>query len=111
MLTLEAIRTAPKVVLHDHLDGGLRPGTVIDLAERPGFDDVVYPIIVVRKDDGDEIAVHAFHAVLRAKLAENKPAIGDRIAIRYEGKIKAKTEGHPAYHGYSVVVESADDLS
>src|SRR5690554_1307330 len=28
----EEIRTAPKVLLHDHLDGGLRPATVVDLA-------------------------------------------------------------------------------
>ena len=26
-----SIRTAPKVLLHDHLDGGLRPGTIIDI--------------------------------------------------------------------------------
>lgn len=30
------IRRAPKVVLHDHLDGGLRPETVLSLAERAG---------------------------------------------------------------------------
>ncbi|MGG2458353.1 adenosine deaminase [Streptomyces sp. RGM 3693] len=30
--TAEQIRRAPKVLLHDHLDGGLRPGTVVDLA-------------------------------------------------------------------------------
>ena len=34
--TLEQIRRAPKVVLHDHLDGGLRPCTVIDLARDAG---------------------------------------------------------------------------
>jgi len=34
--TLEQIRRAPKVVLHDHLDGGLRPATVIDLARDAG---------------------------------------------------------------------------
>jgi adenosine deaminase len=34
--TLEQIRRAPKVVLHDHLDGGLRPATVIDLARDTG---------------------------------------------------------------------------
>ena len=28
----EVIAAAPKVLLHDHLDGGLRPQTVIDLA-------------------------------------------------------------------------------
>src|SRR6266850_6662394 len=32
VLPLETLRAAPKVLLHDHLDGGLRPATVIDLA-------------------------------------------------------------------------------
>jgi adenosine deaminase len=33
----ETIREAPKVLLHDHLDGGLRPQTVIDLASEFGY--------------------------------------------------------------------------
>ncbi|MEP6979660.1 MAG: adenosine deaminase [Nakamurella sp.] len=37
-LTTETIRRAPKVLLHDHLDGGLRPSTVIDLAAAIGHD-------------------------------------------------------------------------
>jgi adenosine deaminase len=36
-LTLESIRRAPKVLLHDHLDGGLRPQTVLELAEEAGY--------------------------------------------------------------------------
>jgi adenosine deaminase len=32
------IRTAPKVLLHDHLDGGLRPQTIIDLAAAIGYE-------------------------------------------------------------------------
>jgi len=31
------VRRAPKVLLHDHLDGGLRPQTVIDLAADAGY--------------------------------------------------------------------------
>jgi adenosine deaminase len=38
MLTLDTIRRAPKALLHDHLDGGLRPATVIDLASEFGYD-------------------------------------------------------------------------
>ncbi|HEY7468780.1 MAG TPA: adenosine deaminase [Acidimicrobiia bacterium] len=30
----------PSVLLHDHLDGGLRPGTVLELAEACGYDDL-----------------------------------------------------------------------
>ena len=37
-LNAETIATAPKVLLHDHLDGGLRPATLVDLAERDGYD-------------------------------------------------------------------------
>jgi adenosine deaminase len=32
MLSLETLRAAPKVLLHDHLDGGLRPATIVELA-------------------------------------------------------------------------------
>ncbi len=39
-LTLDTIRHAPKALLHDHLDGGLRPATVLDLAEQIGYDDL-----------------------------------------------------------------------
>ena len=31
------IRTLPKVLLHDHLDGGLRPETIVDLAKESGY--------------------------------------------------------------------------
>ncbi|MEU6116147.1 adenosine deaminase [Streptomyces sp. NPDC047117] len=36
--TAEQIRRAPKVLLHDHLDGGLRPATIVDLARETGYD-------------------------------------------------------------------------
>ncbi len=35
-LTRDQIQRAPKVLLHDHLDGGLRPQTVLELAEQVG---------------------------------------------------------------------------
>jgi adenosine deaminase len=38
--TIEQIRAMPKVLLHDHLDGGLRPETVIDLADDIGYSDL-----------------------------------------------------------------------
>ena len=37
MIPLETLRAAPKVLLHDHLDGGLRPPTVIELAREQGY--------------------------------------------------------------------------
>ncbi|MBA3523439.1 MAG: adenosine deaminase [Geodermatophilaceae bacterium] len=37
-LTPETIRSVPKVLLHDHLDGGLRPQTVLELATETGHE-------------------------------------------------------------------------
>jgi adenosine deaminase len=34
--TRDQIQRAPKVLLHDHLDGGLRPQTVLELADAVG---------------------------------------------------------------------------
>lgn len=33
----EFVRSLPKVLLHDHLDGGLRPATVVELARETGY--------------------------------------------------------------------------
>jgi adenosine deaminase len=37
-LPLSALRHAPKVVLHQHLDGSLRPATVLELAQTNGYE-------------------------------------------------------------------------
>lgn len=39
-LGLEQIRKAPKALLHDHLDGGLRPSTVLEIAGQVGYDEL-----------------------------------------------------------------------
>jgi len=49
MLSLETIRQAPKALLHDHLDGGLRPATIVDLAGEFGYRDLP-------TEDPDELA-------------------------------------------------------
>jgi len=36
--TAEQVRRAPKALLHDHLDGGLRPSTIVDLAAEIGHE-------------------------------------------------------------------------
>jgi adenosine deaminase len=38
MLSPDTIREAPKALLHDHLDGGLRPATIVELAAEFGYD-------------------------------------------------------------------------
>ena len=54
MIPLETLRAAPKVLLHDHLDGGLRPVTVVELAREQGY--AKLPTV-----DPDELA-RWFHA-------------------------------------------------
>jgi len=39
-LNLETIKQAPKALLHDHLDGGLRPSTVLDIAGDVGYEEL-----------------------------------------------------------------------
>jgi adenosine deaminase len=39
-LNAETLARAPKVLLHDHLDGGLRPLTVLELADAHGYRDL-----------------------------------------------------------------------
>jgi adenosine deaminase len=36
-LTVESITALPKVLLHDHLDGGVRPDTLVELADAVGY--------------------------------------------------------------------------
>jgi adenosine deaminase len=48
-MTPETIRRAPKALLHDHLDGGLRPATIVDLAAEYGYDGLP-------TSDADELA-------------------------------------------------------
>jgi adenosine deaminase len=33
----EVVARAPKVLLHDHLDGGLRPDSIVDVARQTGY--------------------------------------------------------------------------
>ncbi len=37
LLSAEELRAAPKVLLHDHLDGGLRPATILELAREARY--------------------------------------------------------------------------
>jgi adenosine deaminase len=61
LLTLDQIRAAPKVLLHDHLDGGLRPATIVDLARETGYASLPCT-------DVDELASWLAGAAQRGKL-------------------------------------------
>ena len=35
--SVDQIKRLPKALLHDHLDGGLRPETIIEIAQKIGY--------------------------------------------------------------------------
>ena len=58
---VDELREAPKVLLHDHLDGGLRPSTVIELAAQNGYHDLP-------TTDADELASWMVRGASRLNL-------------------------------------------
>ena len=64
----EIVRTLPKVVLHDHLDGGLRPQTIIDIAAETGYDGLP-------TTDAAELVEAAKAAARKARFTESRAAV------------------------------------
>lgn len=90
----------------DHCAEGWRPevgdkviGTIVELDETDGGFGT-YPVVTILTDEGDEVAVHGFHTVLKNELAKKRPKVGDRIGISYGGKAKGKS-----YERYRVILE------
>lgn len=75
-------------------------GQIVDIAATDGGYGV-YPIVTLRSEDGGEVAVHAFHTVLRRELARRRPVVGDELEITYLGKQQGKS-GTQGYDGYRV---------
>ena len=65
-----------------------------------------YPIVTIETAKGKS-AVHAFHSVLLNALVTAAPAVGETIAIKYEGTKMAKSAkpGDDPYHAYRVMVD------
>jgi len=72
--SLDEIRAAPKVLLHDHLDGGLRAATVVDLARSIGYDRLP-------SDDVDEVAVWLQRGANRGHLNLYLDAFQHTLAV------------------------------
>jgi adenosine deaminase len=72
--TLNEIRAAPKVLLHDHLDGGLRPTTVVELAREIGYDKLP-------SQDVDEVAVWLQRGAHRGHLNLYLDAFQHTVAV------------------------------
>ena len=68
------IRAAPKVLLHDHLDGGLRPATVVELAREIGYDKLP-------SSDPDEVAAWLTRGARRGHLKYYLDAFQHTVAV------------------------------
>ena len=72
--SIEEIRAAPKALLHDHLDGGLRPATVVELAREIGYDKLP-------SDDPDEVAAWLTRGARRGHLKYYLDAFQHTVAV------------------------------
>jgi hypothetical protein len=73
----------------------------------------MYPIVTVRKPDGELVAIHAFHHTLQRKLVEARPHAGETIVVQYNGERDSKTKDGKGkartYNDYAVVVDRPDE--
>lgn len=81
-------------------------GTVADIDRGwSSQQDAYYPIVTLNPEDGgDPVAVHAFHASLKARLTDLKPAIGEKLFIRFVGKREQKNRPDRMVAVYQVKV-------
>ena len=94
MLRAETIREAPKAMLHDHLDGGLRPSTIVDLAAEFGYDGLP-------TDDPDELAAHG--------SGEGGPQVSLELYLETFQHTVGVMQEHDAIN--RVAAECAEDLA
>jgi hypothetical protein len=76
-------------------------GQIVVISERTGGFGR-YPIVTLRQDDGSDLAIHAFHSVLSSRLAEVQPKPGERLGVKYEGKVEGAKQ---PYHSYKVAID------
>jgi hypothetical protein len=67
-----------------------------------------YPIVTVDDENSNtEKAIHCFHHVLKNKMVELQPKIGERIAVRFTGEVPTK-DGKRTVKTYKVSIEGRD---
>jgi hypothetical protein len=80
-------------------------GEITDISER----ETKYgphPLLVVRDDNGEAHAVHCLRGGLLWPVVRNRPSVGDRIGIRYDGQTGAGNA-----HSYAVAFDSATETA
>lgn len=116
-LTRDVVQRMPKVALHEHLDGGLRPETIIELAPSCGVD--------LPTSDPDALRAWFFRGANRGNLAEYLEGFAvtcgvmqsaetlERIAyealedLARDGVVYAELRFAPQFHGGNGLAEEA----
>jgi hypothetical protein len=57
--------------------------------------------VTIETEDGSEHAFHAFHSVAQNELARVRPCVGDRLGVKYLGKVSG-ANARSSYHGYRI---------
>ncbi|MFJ9376975.1 adenosine deaminase [Streptomyces sp. NPDC101455] len=85
-IDVDTLRRLPKAVLHDHLDGGLRPVTVVELAESVGH--------TLPTTDPDELAAWYFDAANSGDLVRYIATFEHTLAVMQnrEGLLRTAEE-------------------
>jgi adenosine deaminase len=89
----ELLKSLPKVLLHEHLDGVLRPGTVIELARESGYKELP-------TEDPEELAQWFFRGANQGSLAKYLEGFAHTIAVMQTEEALER-----------VAYEEAEDLS
>ena len=96
--------------------GQVLSGTVAGLDVGTTYEGDRVRIVVIDPDDGNPpCSVWLLHDAMRSQMNRIRPRIGERLAIRYNGKIMSRNER--PYHSYTVVSDREagadwdDDLS
>lgn len=77
-------------------------GTIVELSELESQYGT-YPLIIITTEEGREFAIHCFRTVLKNEVAKKRPAVGDRIGVKYFGQLPDKD-----FHGYKLVIERGE---
>ena len=93
-LTPDLLRAAPKVVLHDHLDGGLRPATVLELADEVGHE--------LPADDVESLTRWFHEGAARRDLPTYLTAFAHTVAVMQTAEALERV-------AYESAVDLADD--
>jgi adenosine deaminase len=125
-ISLESVKQAPKVLLHDHLDGGLRPATILELADDCGWykklpshdPKALHAYFVAGAEAGDLLAYLATFehttAVMQSQDSISRVAYEAALDLAEDGVVYAEIRFAPELHQQAglqleAIVEAVQD--